>query len=173
MSGEYAGHCGTDGGSDAGGLPIKAAGPMGSNPASRRLRLLLTTAGLICVGLGAVGAFVPLLPTTPFLLLAAACFARSSDRFYRWLMTNKFMGTYIRNYTEHRATTMATKVGSTAMLWCCLAFAAAFFTESPAVRSLLLVVALGVTVHLASLKTIRHGTSSDASTEDGVQKGRA
>lgn len=131
----------------------------GSRPARSRpgtpLRILLVAAGLICVGLGFAGVFVPLLPTTPFLLLAAACFLRSSDRFYRWLMGNRYVGEYLRNYIEHRATTMGTKVGSITTLWCCLGLAGLFFTESWLVRAVLLTVGIGVTIHLASLRTIR------------------
>jgi uncharacterized membrane protein YbaN (DUF454 family) len=129
---------------------------------SKPTRALLVAAGLACVGLGFAGIFVPLLPTTPFLLLAAACFLRSSERFYRWLMGNRYVGNYLRNYMEHRATTMATKVGSITTLWCCLGFAGYFFTESWPVRAILLTVGIGVTIHLAGLRTIRSGTHMDA-----------
>ncbi len=135
------------------------------------VRYLLVAAGLICVGLGTAGVFVPLLPTTPFLLLAAACFARSSDRFYHWLMTHRWLGSYIRNYVEHRATTLATKVASIAMLWCFLVVAGVFFTESWMVRALLLVVAVGVTLHLAGLATIPRKTARSAISEGRVRDG--
>lgn len=118
-------------------------------------RCILMAVGVVCVGLGIAGVFIPLLPTTPFLLVAAACFIRSSDRLYDWLMNNRWVGGHIRNYMEHRATTPATKVGSITMLWCALALAGALFTQSWAVRSLLLLIGVGVTVHLATLKTIR------------------
>jgi len=118
-------------------------------------RCILVAVGVVCVGLGIAGVFIPLLPTTPFLLLAAACFIRSSDRLHRWLLTNRWVGGHIRNYMEHRATTPATKVGSITMLWCALALAGALFTRSWAVRSLLLLIGVGVTVHLATLRTVR------------------
>jgi uncharacterized membrane protein YbaN (DUF454 family) len=121
---------------------------------SRAIRAVLAVAGIISVGLGIAGVFIPLLPTTPFLLLAAACFARSSERFYRWLLANKLTGDYVRHYIEHRATTLATKVGSIATLWSVLAIAGIFFTENLFVRALLLVVGVGVTIHLLSLKTL-------------------
>ena len=119
------------------------------------VRNLLIAVGVVCVGLGFAGVFVPLLPTTPFLLLAAACFIRSSERFYTWLTTNRFVGSYVRNYMEHRATTIATKVASLSMLWICLVCTGVFFIESWSIRALLLVVGVGVTVHLVSLRTIR------------------
>jgi len=124
------------------------------------VRGFLIVVGVICVGLGFAGIFLPLLPTTPFLLLAAACFVRSSERFYTWLTTNRFVGSYVRNYMEHRATTMATKVTSISMLWIFIGASAVFFTESWIVRALLLVVAVGVTIHLVSLRTIGRGRCS-------------
>ena len=60
-------------------------------------------AGLASVVAGAIGIVIPLLPTTPFLLLAAVCFVRSSDRLHRWLTTNRVFGSYLRNYREHRS----------------------------------------------------------------------
>ena len=74
-------------------------------------RALLIIVGLLSVAVGVVGIFVPLLPTTVFLLLAAACFVRSSDRLYRRLITNRVFGSYIRNYREHRAMPLGAK-------WC-------------------------------------------------------
>jgi len=141
--------------------------------ASGAVRRVLIAVGFVCVGLGVAGIFVPLLPTTPFLLLAAACFARSSDRFYRWLTTNRWVGGHVRNYMEQRATTMATKISSIAMLWCFIGLAAVFFTQSWAIRLLLLAIAIGVTVHLVSLKTIRRRTGGQAEPDGGGGKGSA
>ena len=62
----------------------------------------LILVGSLSIGLAFLGIFLPLLPTTPFLLLAAACYLRSSDRFYHWLIYHKWFGNYIRNYREGR-----------------------------------------------------------------------
>ncbi len=117
-------------------------------------KLLLMSAGVLAVGLGVIGVFLPLLPTTPFLLLAAACFIRSSDKLYEWLTNHRWFGTYIKNYREHRATTRMTKVVTLALLWGTIGYTALVVFDGWQLRTLLLVVALGVTVHVLSLGTI-------------------
>lgn len=71
---------------------------------------MATTAGLLLVGLAALGLFLPLLPTTPLLLLAAACFARSSDRLYAWLLNHHLFGPIIRNWQENRCIPRRAKI---------------------------------------------------------------
>lgn len=120
----------------------------------RRIRsIALIVAGSLCVGLATLGIFVPLLPTTPFLLLAAACYMRSSDRLYEWLTHHKWFGTYIRSYREHRAITLWTKILSITLLWCTMTYSALALVSSWVVRAVLAAIAIGVTVHLLSLKT--------------------
>lgn len=63
---------------------------------------LLKACGIVFVGLGAVGAVLPLIPTTPFLILAAACFARSSDRLHGWLLNNRLFGPLLRDWEQRR-----------------------------------------------------------------------
>ena len=114
----------------------------------------LAAVGLLAVGLGTIGVFVPLLPTTPFLLLAAACFIRSSDRLYDWLIHHRWFGSYIRNYREHRAITLPAKVVSLTLLWSVIGYSALFVANVWWLRTLLGVVAVGVTIHLLLLKTL-------------------
>lgn len=83
---------------------------------SRVVRALLVVAGTICVALGVVGIFVPVLPTTPFLLLAAACYARASERFYRWLLSNRTFGPMIREWRLHRSIPWRTKIVAIALM---------------------------------------------------------
>ena len=116
---------------------------------------LLAFCGMVAVALGAVGIFLPLLPTTPFLLLAAACFFKSSDRLYNWLITHKWFGRYIRQYREHRAIPRQTKVATIILLWGTLAFSGFVVINALWVRLLLLAVGVGVTLHLLSMKTMR------------------
>jgi len=115
---------------------------------------LLIAGGMLAVGLGAVGIFVPLLPTTPFLLLAAACFIRSSDRMYAWLMHHRWFGSYIRNYQEHRAITLRAKVVTLVLLWASIGYSALAVATTWWLRAVLAAVAIGVTIHLLQLKTL-------------------
>ena len=117
-------------------------------------RWFLVTVGIIAVVVGSVGVFVPLLPTTPFFLLAAACFIRSSDRLYAWLIHHRWFGSYIRNYREHRAITLRAKVVSLTLLWGMIGYSAFFVAQAWWLRSVLGVIAVGVTIHLLQLKTL-------------------
>ena len=74
-----------------------------SGPAGPRARIGYVVAGHMSLALGFVGAVLPLLPTTCFVLLAASCYAKGSDRFYRRLMAHRVFGSMIRDWQEHRA----------------------------------------------------------------------
>jgi len=119
------------------------------------LRILLVTAGTSCVGLGIVGIFVPVLPTTPFLLLAAACYARSSQRFHGWLLNNKWFGSYIRNYLEKKGITLRAKIITLTLLWITIGVSVAFAVETLALKLILLIIAIGVSIHILSLRTLK------------------
>ena len=101
-----------------------------------------------------IGVFVPLLPTTPFLLLAAACFVRSSGRLYAWLIHHKWFGDYIRHYREHRAITLRAKIGVLVLLWGVIGYTALGVMTAWWVRALLGIIAIGVTTHILRLKTL-------------------
>lgn len=115
---------------------------------------LLVSGGILCVGLATAGIFLPLLPTTPFLLLAAACFIRSSDRLYQWLIHHKWFGPYIRNYREHKAIPKRTKVVILLLLWGTLAYSAFGVIDTMVWRLPLLLIGIGVTLHVLRLKTL-------------------
>jgi hypothetical protein len=97
---------------------------------------------------------LPVLPTTPFLLLASYLFARSSPRFNEWLLSNRLFGTYIRNYREGKGITLLHKITALAFLWLTIAYAA-YVVPTWWVRVLLAAIALGVTIHLLRAKTYR------------------
>jgi len=114
---------------------------------------ILILAGTFFVILGFLGIFLPILPTTPFLLLAAACYFRSSDRFYRWLINNRILGAYIRNYLEGRGMSRKSKVITLALLWITIGITIIFGIQNIIIRIILVTIALGVTIHISRLKT--------------------
>jgi uncharacterized membrane protein YbaN (DUF454 family) len=115
----------------------------------------LLLAGFLSVGLGVLGIFLPLLPTVPLLLLAAACFARSSERCHRWLLAHPPHGPLVRCWQEEGAIPRRAKVTAVGLVWVTVPFSA--FTLVPPVwgRIALLVVALAVTLYLLRLPTGR------------------
>jgi uncharacterized membrane protein YbaN (DUF454 family) len=120
-------------------------------------RTVLTALGVLCVVLALIGIFVPVLPTTPFLLLAAGLFARSSQRFYDWLLNNRLFGTYIRNYREGKGATLRHKIAALVLLWGTIGASAVWWVEAWWVRLLLLGIASAVTLHLVKMPTYRPG----------------
>jgi uncharacterized membrane protein YbaN (DUF454 family) len=122
---------------------------------SGTVRRALIAAGTLFLAVGIIGVFVPILPTTPFLLLAAACYARGSDRFYNWLLGNRLFGTYIRNYREGKGLPLRVKVVVLSLLWVTIGYSAAFAVHSLWARVILALVAVGVTTHILYIRTIR------------------
>jgi len=124
----------------------------------RAKRTLLIILGTLCVALGVLGMFLPVLPTTPFLLLAAICYGRSSKRFYHWLMTNRWCGEYIRNYREGRGIPLKQKVLTILLLWLTIGSTAWLAVTLWWVRLILLGIAVGVTIHLLRIETYKPET---------------
>jgi len=114
-------------------------------------RHLLIATGTICLAIGVIGIFTPILPTTPFLLLATACYLRSSPRFHRWLMNNRIFGSYIRNYTEGRGIPAKVKLFTIALLWVTIGISI-WAMANLVVTAILLIVAVGVTLHIVFIR---------------------
>ncbi len=123
---------------------------------SRSVRWLLISVGTACLIFGLMGIVVPILPTTPFLLLAAACYVRSSKRFYDRLMNNRVFGAYLRNYREGLGIPLKFKVFTITMLWLTIAITIIFFAQELWLRALLLIVAAGVAIHIAKIRNRGH-----------------
>jgi uncharacterized membrane protein YbaN (DUF454 family) len=117
------------------------------------LRYLLLIAGFMFIFLALIGILLPLLPTTPFLLVAAACFYKSSNRFYTWLMTNKFFGKYIRDYKDKKGVPLRVKLGTLLLLWASLILSAFVFVDILWVKILLMGIGAGVTIHILLIRT--------------------
>jgi len=123
-----------------------------SNPL---VRWILFICGTILLGIGILGMFLPLLPTTIFFILAAWCYARSSEKFYHWLHHNKFFGKYLSNYRRGNGMSIISKAISLIILWAGISYSALFATSILYIRILLIVIAIGVTWHLLSIKTLK------------------
>ena len=113
----------------------------------RASRTVYTVLGALCVALGAVGAAVPGLPTTPFLLLAAACFGKGSRRAQKWLLRNRLFGPIIRTWENERAITLRMKVTSSVLVVAAIVSSIVWGVENPALRITLVVLgAIGLVV---------------------------
>ncbi|KFI08596.1 YbaN family protein [Massilia sp. BSC265] len=111
------------------------------------MKLFYNVAGALAVLLGILGLFLPLLPTTPFLLLASWCFARGSDRLHRWLLSHRVFGEYLRNFEAGRGIPLKAKILATTMLWGSLMLAMPRF-DSPAIPAVLVLTGACVSVYL-------------------------
>lgn len=116
-------------------------------------RIFILSLGFLFLGLGILGMFLPVLPTTPFLLLASAMFLRSSEKLSNWLLSHKIFGKTIRNYMEQKAVSKKSKIFSILFLWPTILISASMVDKNW-LKILLLVIAIGVTIHLVSLKTM-------------------
>ena len=111
------------------------------------MKPIYNAAGVLALVLGILGLFLPLLPTTPFLLLASWCFARGSDRLHRWLLSHRVFGEYLRNFEAGRGIPLKAKILATTMLWGSLLLAMRRF-DDPTIPALLALMGVGVSIYL-------------------------
>ena len=117
-------------------------------------RILLLLCGWVSLGLAVLGIFLPVLPTTPLVLLGAICFSSSSDKMYRILLNSRLFGPYIENYRTKQGIPLAVKVRAIALLWLLLGLSALLMQKLWS-TVLFAVIGTGVTIHLVILKTKR------------------
>lgn len=118
------------------------------------MKTLLIFIASISLGLGIVGIFVPLLPTTPFLLLSAGLYAKSSEKLYDWLLNHKILGNYIKSFREDKAISLHIKILAIFTIWLSLGYSIFFVVNNKWYLQLILaVIALGVSFHILSYKT--------------------
>ena len=126
----------------------KDSQPIRSGPV---FRWLLTAAGLVSTALGVAGIFLPLLPTVPMLLLAAACFARGSERFHGWLLGHPRLGPMISGYLEGQGIPLRAKITAIALIWISIPVSVLFFIPLLWVRVFLVAVGMCVSIYLLRL----------------------
>jgi hypothetical protein len=116
----------------------------------------LVAAGSVCLALAVLGVFLPLLPTTPFLLLASACYVRSSERLHAWLMGNRLLGGYIRNFQERRGVPLRAKLVTVALIWLPLLYSI-YRLDILWLEMLLLLMGVTWSILVFRMKTARGG----------------
>lgn len=116
------------------------------------MKILFNIVGALAVVLAVLGLFLPLLPATPFLLLASACFMRGSQRMHRWLLHNRLFGPTLRSYEAGYGIPRRAKAIAIAMLWASLSFSI-WHTQPTPVRLMLVTIGVAVTVYLLRMKT--------------------
>lgn len=119
------------------------------------MKYILAFLGSLSLALGILGIFLPVLPTTPFLLLTAALYVRSSARLYDWLMSHRHLGPYIKNFRENKAIPLRVKVVSVSLVWATLLYCALFVAWVWWMRLLFIAIATCVTVHILHYKTLK------------------
>lgn len=120
---------------------------------NRLIRFLWVVFGFLMVGLGIMGAILPILPGTVFFIIAAFCFAKSSEKLYKMLIHNKYVGPHLQNYLEHRFIPIKTKIIIISSLWISITTSAIFFMESFWGRVAMFTVAIGVTVYIVMYRS--------------------
>lgn len=128
--------------------------PANHSLSQKMMRGAYIIVGTIALVIGAIGLFLPVIPTTPLILLAAACYYRGSDRLHTWILSSRWFGETIKNYQEGRGLTCDTKVWAISMMWLMILISAWFFVSSLFVRVAIICVAIGVTVYLVRLPTL-------------------
>lgn len=121
---------------------------------NKALRVVITAAGFCFTGLGVIGIFLPVLPTVPLLLLAAACFARSSDRFYTWLTEHSKLGPLIKNYLNGQGIPLRAKCLAIGMIWLVIPVSVVLCNDFLFVQIILIIVGVSVTFYLMRLPVL-------------------
>ncbi|SHI84799.1 hypothetical protein SAMN02745975_00744 [Geosporobacter subterraneus DSM 17957] len=117
------------------------------------MKIILMTIGTISLGLGAVGIVLPILPTTPFILLSLACYMRSSDKLYHFVLSNKYLGPYVKDYVSGQGIPLKAKKRAIFLIWLTIGFSTVFVIDKILIRGMLLIIAGGVTAYIWTRKS--------------------
>lgn len=126
------------------------------------MKILLNIIGSLAVILAILGIFLPLLPTTPFLLLASACYMRGSARLHRWLLNNRLFGEYLRNIEDKRGMPLRGKIITLAVLWLSMSYSI-YVVDALVLKGILVAIGAGVTIMILRMKTLE-SVSSESET---------
>jgi hypothetical protein len=126
---------------------------------SQSAKYFYLISGFILVAIGVIGIFLPLLPTTIFLILASICFLKSSPKANEWLRNHRVLGGYIDNYQNKTGLTRNSKITNIITLWTSISLSVFLLTDELYIRIILLAIAIGVTIHLLMIKTKKTGSN--------------
>ena len=117
-------------------------------------RIIFVIAGTLFLIIGLIGIIIPVLPTTPFLLLAAACYIRGSKRIHNLMINNSLFGDFVKNYLERKGITIRQKITSLLFLWLTITISIYYLIDSFPIIILLFVIAIAVSVHILRIRTL-------------------
>ena len=117
-------------------------------------RILFVIFGTLFLVIGFIGVVIPVLPTTPFLLLAAACYIRGSKRIHNWMINNSIFGDFVRNYMERKGITIKQKLITLTFLWLTIGFSIYYIIDSFLIRIALFIIATAVSLHILLIRTL-------------------
>ncbi|WP_423406822.1 YbaN family protein [Heyndrickxia sp. MSNUG] len=118
------------------------------------VKALLITIGTLSIGLGVIGIVVPLLPTTPLMLLGAACYVKSSEKLYQKLIKNKWLGAYIKDFREKKGISRKNKILSLSLMWLSIGVTVLLKDVSFLFDSILIIIAVTVSAYILSFDTL-------------------
>lgn len=127
------------------------------------IRHLLIVAGTLSLGAGIAGIFVPGLPATPFFLLTAGLYARSSETLYRRLLSNRFVGHYITSYSENPGLSVRAKVLTISLMWAMILFSVVFCLQSFIAKMIVALLGVAGTVVMGVVVPTRRNEGRDNS----------
>lgn len=126
-------------------------------------------AGFLFVALGAIGIVLPIVPTTPFLLIAAGLFLRSSGKLYLWLTNHRYLGPFIRNYRLYRAVPLSTKLFALIFLYITIGYSVIFVLDNWWMRLPLIGIAVWATIHILHLRTLTKEMRADIDRREALK----
>lgn len=116
-------------------------------------KILLITIGMVCVLLGAMGVILPILPTTPFLLVALWCFLRSSEKLHDYVKTNKYLGPFVADYISGDGIPLKAKKRAILLIWITIGFSIIFLIDPMFAKIILIVIATLVSIYIGTRST--------------------
>ena len=131
-------------------LMVKAPGSVGE----KTQKLIYNIIGTVSLAFAFIGVVLPIIPTTPFVLLSAACYYKGSKRLHGWLSSNEMFGPIIRDFEEHGGMRKATKIKALTIMWAAVLASALLILDTLTMRALVLLIAVIGTVSMLRIKTI-------------------